>query len=78
QLTLAMRVPQDAPLTALLAERRGQAQAMAGRRQLRFAAEVYYRIAAPACDSPLQAVLRAAVVAVQGRSRTLPSGAGHA
>ena len=76
QLTLDIRGPQDAPLTALLEELLGQAQAIAGRRQLSFAAE-YYRIAATACDSHLQAVLSEAVVAVQGRSLTLPSGAGH-
>ncbi|ONG09409.1 Zn-dependent hydrolase [Klebsiella pneumoniae] len=77
QLTLDIRGPQDAPLTALLEELLGQAQAIAGRRQLSFAAEEYYRIAATACDSHLQAVLSEAVVAVQGRSLTLPSGAGH-
>ncbi|EOC4228969.1 ABC transporter permease subunit [Klebsiella pneumoniae] len=54
-----------------------QALRIAGRRQLSFAAEEYYRIAATACDSHLQAVLSEAVVAVQGRSLTLPSGAGH-
>lgn len=36
QLTLDIRGPQDAPLTALLEELLGQAQAIAGRRQLRF------------------------------------------
>ena len=77
QLTLDIRGPQDAPLTALLEELLGQAQAIAGRRQLSFAAEEYYRIAATACDSHLQAVLSEAVAAVQGRSLTLPSGAGH-
>ncbi len=77
QLTLDIRGPQDAPLTALLDELLGEAQAIAGRRQLRFAAEEYYRIAATACDSHLQAVLGEAVAAVQGRSLTLPSGAGH-
>ena len=40
QLTLDIRGPQDAPLTALLEELLGQAQAIAGRRQLSFAAEV--------------------------------------
>lgn len=39
QLTLDIRGPQDAPLTALLEELLGQAQAIAGRRQLSFAAE---------------------------------------
>ncbi|HEE1197335.1 TPA: peptidase dimerization domain-containing protein, partial [Klebsiella pneumoniae] len=42
QLTLDIRGPQDAPLTALLEELLGQAQAIAGRRQLSFAAEEYY------------------------------------
>ncbi len=77
QLTLDIRGPQDAPLTALLDELLGQAQAIVGRRQLSFVAEEYYRIAATACDRHLQAVLSEAVTAVQGRSLTLPSGAGH-
>lgn len=47
QLTLDIRGPQDAPLTALLEELLGQAQAIAGRRQLSFAAEEYYRTPPP-------------------------------
>lgn len=39
QLTLDIRGPQDAPLTALLEELLGQAQAIVGRRQLSFVAE---------------------------------------
>lgn len=66
QLTLDIRGPQDAPLTALLDELLGQAQAIVGRRQLSFVAEEYYRIAATACDRHLQAVLSEAVTAVQG------------
>ena len=76
-LTLDIRGPHDQPLDALLDTLLKEAQAIASRRQLRFAAEEYYRIAATACDSHLQAVLSEAVMAVQGRSLTLPSGAGH-
>ena len=53
------------------------AQAIAAQRQLQFSAEEFYRIAATACDSGLQQVLSEAAQAVQGRSLTLPSGAGH-
>ncbi len=67
-MTLDIRGPQDAAADGAAGELLGQAQAIAGRRQLRFAAEEFYRIAATACDSHLQAVLSAAVVAVQGRS----------
>ncbi len=51
-MTLDIRGPQDAPLTALLDELLGEAQAIAGRRQLSFAAEEYYRIAARLRQSP--------------------------
>ena len=54
-----------------------EAQAIAGRRQLELQRREYYRIAATACDSQLQAVLSETVVASAGRSLTLPSGAGH-
>lgn len=76
-LTLDIRGPHDQPLDALLDTLLNEAQAIASRRQLRFSAEEFYRIAATACDSGLQQVLSAAVQAVQGRSLTLPSGAGH-
>jgi allantoate deiminase len=76
-LTLDIRGPQDQPLDALLDTLLNEAQAIASRRQLRFSAEEFYRIAATACDSGLQQVLSEAVQAVQGRSLTLPSGAGH-
>ncbi|KKY74303.1 allantoate amidohydrolase [Klebsiella michiganensis] len=76
-LTLDIRGPHDQPLDALLDTLLKEAQAIASRRQLRFSAEEFYRIAATACDSGLQQVLSAAVQAVQGRSLTLPSGAGH-
>lgn len=76
-LTLDIRGPHDQPLDALLDTLLKEAQAIASRRQLRFSAEEFYRIAATACDSGLQEVLSEAVQAVQGRSLTLPSGAGH-
>ena len=76
-LTLDIRGPKDQPLDALLDTLLTEAQAIAARRQLRFSAEEFYRIAATACDSGLQQVLSEAVQAVQGRSLTLPSGAGH-
>ena len=53
------------------------AQTIAARRHLHFAAEAFYHIAATACDRRLQAVLTQAVNEVQGRSLSLPSGAGH-
>lgn len=76
-LTLDIRGPHDQPLDALLDTLLKEAQAIASRRQLRFSAEEFYHIAATACDSGLQQVLSEAVQAVQGRSLTLPSGAGH-
>lgn len=76
-LTTDIRGPHDQPLDALLDTLLNEAQAIASRRQLRFSAEEFYRIAATACDSGLQQVLSEAVQAVQGRSLTLPSGAGH-
>lgn len=76
-LTLDIRGPKDQPLDALLDTLLTEAQAIAARRQLRFSAEEFYRIAATACDSGLQQVLSEAVQAGQGRSLTLPSGAGH-
>ena len=76
-LTLDIRGPQDGPLDALLATLLDAAQAIAARRHLHFAAEAFYHIAATACDRRLQAVLTQAVSEVQGRSLSLPSGAGH-
>lgn len=76
-LTLDIRGPNDRPLDALLTTLLTRGEEIAARRQLRFRAEEFYRIAATACDSGLQQVLSAAVRRVQGRSLTLPSGAGH-
>ena len=77
QLSLDIRGPQDAPLDRLLAELLENAQAIASRRGLQFSAEEFYRIAATPCDIHLQNVLGEAVESVQGRSLSLPSGAGH-
>lgn len=76
-LTLDIRGPNDQPLDALLTWLLERAQAIADRRHLQFSANEFYRIAATPCDSGLQRVLSEAVQAVQGRSLTLPSGAGH-
>lgn len=76
-LTLDIRGPNDQPLDALLTRLLERAQAIADRRHLQFSADEFYRIAATPCDSGLQRVLSEAVQAVQGRSLTLPSGAGH-
>ena len=54
-----------------------RSQAIAARRGLSFSAEEFYRIAATPCDARLQRLLGDAVESVQGRSLSLPSGAGH-
>ena len=77
QLSLDVRGPQDEPLERLLSTLLTQAQAIALRRGLTFSANVYYQIAATACDARLQQALSHAVETVQGRSLSLPSGAGH-
>ena len=76
-LTLDIRGPQDGPLDALLTTLLDAAQAIAARRHLRFAAEAFYHSAATACARRLQAGWTQAVTEVQGRSLSLPSGAGH-
>ncbi|PKH21236.1 allantoate amidohydrolase [Enterobacterales bacterium CwR94] len=77
RLTLDVRGPEEASLAALVAELLEQADAIAQRRGLQFAAEEYYRIAATPCDAQLQAAISDAVTQVQGRTISLPSGAGH-
>lgn len=76
-LTLDIRGPNDQPLDALLTTLLARAQEIATRRHLQFSAEEFYRIVATACDNGLQQILSEAVCEVQGRSLTLPSGAGH-
>lgn len=77
QLSLDVRGPQDEPLERLLSTLLTQAQAIALRRGLTFSSNTYYQIAATACDARLQQALSHAVETVQGRSLSLPSGAGH-
>ncbi|MDE1189484.1 MAG: allantoate amidohydrolase [Pantoea sp.] len=77
QLSLDVRGPQDEPLARLLSQLLTQAEAIALRRGLTFSADEYYRIAATACDTRLQQALSHALETVQGRSLSLPSGAGH-
>lgn len=76
-LTLDVRGPEDRPLAELLSALLTQAEAIALRRGLTFSAEEYYQIPATRCDDKLQSVLSAVVGEVQGRSLSLPSGAGH-
>lgn len=76
-LSLDIRGPQDGPLDALLGELLTLAEAVAGRREVYFSAEEFYRIAATPCDFRLQTLIGEAVAAVQGESLSLPSGAGH-
>ena len=77
QLSLDVRGPQDEPLEQLQTMLLAQAEAIAIRRGLTFTANEYYRNAATACDAGLQQALSHAVETVQGRSLSLPSGAGH-
>lgn len=76
-LTLDVRGPEDQTLAELLSVLLTQAEAIALRRGLDFSAEEYYQIPATRCDDRLQAALSHAVTAVQGRSFSLSSGAGH-
>ena len=77
ELSLDIRGPEDAALTALLSELLTQAERIAARRGLNFHADEYYAINATACDAGLQQALTQAVTQVQGRAVALPSGAGH-
>ncbi|MCX8959240.1 allantoate amidohydrolase [Erwinia psidii] len=76
-LTLDVRGPEDKPLAELLSALLTQGEAIARRRGLVFSAEAYYQIPATRCDDRLQVALSNAVSQVQGRSLSLPSGAGH-
>jgi allantoate deiminase len=77
QLTLDIRSPRDEGLVSLLGKLLAEGEAIAARRGMRFSAEEYYAIPATPCDEALQATLMQAVSEVQGRSLSLPSGAGH-
>jgi len=76
-LTLDIRGPQDDELAELLADLLAKGECIARQRGMQFHAEEYYRSFATRFDSKLQAALTRAVVQVQGRSISLPSGAGH-
>ncbi|WP_265554788.1 allantoate amidohydrolase [Serratia grimesii] len=76
-LSLDVRGPEDGPLAALLTQLLTQANAICARRGLRFSSEEFYRINATECDANLQRRWQQSVVAAQGRSIALPSGAGH-
>ncbi|MEC5344717.1 allantoate amidohydrolase [Brenneria populi] len=77
KLTLDIRGPEDAALDALLQKLLAAAQNIAVERGCRFTAQEYYRIAATRCDTGLRQRLVRVVEQVQGRSLSLPSGAGH-
>ncbi|WP_336983801.1 MULTISPECIES: allantoate amidohydrolase [unclassified Cedecea] len=77
QLTLDIRSPRDESLASLLGQLLAEGEAIAARRGMQFTAEAYYAIPATPCDAALQATLTQAVSEVQGRSLSLPSGAGH-
>ena len=77
QLTLDIRSPRDESLMSLLGQLLAEGNAIAARRGVQFSAETYYAIPATPCDAALQETLTTAVQDVQGRSLSLPSGAGH-
>jgi allantoate deiminase len=77
ELTLDVRHPSDRRRRAAFARILAAGRAIARRRGVRLAAEISQDNAAAACSAPFTALLTRSVRAVQGRSRTLPSGAGH-
>ncbi|UCJ15759.1 allantoate amidohydrolase [Pseudomonas sp. MM211] len=76
-LTLDVRGPQDQALADLLDDLLSQGEAIARQRGLQFHASQYYGIPATRCDEAVQASLARVLTQVQGRSLSLPSGAGH-
>ncbi|WP_053011341.1 allantoate amidohydrolase, partial [Yersinia pseudotuberculosis] len=77
RLTLDIRGPNDRGVSDLLTRLLAEAEAIATRRGITFAAEGFYRIKATACDSALQQCISQSISQVQGRCLALPSGAGH-
>ena len=77
QLTLDIRSPRDADLESLLENLLSEAHKITAQRQVTFRAETYYSIPATPCDAHLQQQLSRAITSVQGRTLSLPSGAGH-
>jgi len=77
ELTLDVRYPSDQRRRAAFARIIAAGRALARRRGVRFSAEVTQDNGAAACSARFTALLTRSVRAVQGRSLTLPSGAGH-
>lgn len=77
QLTLDIRSPSDCDLEGQLENLLSEANQIAALRDVTFSAETYYSIPATPCDTQLQQQLSLAVAVAQGRSLSLPSGAGH-
>nr|WP_288466343.1 allantoate amidohydrolase [uncultured Pseudomonas sp.] len=77
ELTLDVRGPEDRALAELLDDLLGEGETIARQRGLRFAASQYYGISATRCDAAMQASLAQVLNEMQGRSLSLPSGAGH-
>jgi len=77
ELTLDVRHPSDRRRRAAFARILAAGRAIARRRRVRFSAEVSQDNGAAACSKEFTALLTRSVRAVQGRSLTLPSGAGH-
>lgn len=76
-VSLDIRGPEDRAIDMLLARLLNVAKIICDKRHLTFESEEYYRIGATACDPAIQQQWEDAVVAVQGASVRLPSGAGH-
>jgi len=76
-LTLDIRSPRDSDIEALLEKLLSEALQIAAQRGVAFDSEIYYSIPATPCDASLQRQLTSAITSVQGRSLSLPSGAGH-
>ena len=76
-LSLDVRGPSDQAVDALLGRLLSEGQQIAAQRGVSFSATTYYSIPATVCDKPMQSALEQVLQRVQGRSLSLPSGAGH-
>lgn len=77
KLTLDIRGPNDSEVNHLLSTVLAEAEVIAARRGLIFAAEAFYRINATGCDAALQQRISQSISKIQGSCLALPSGAGH-
>jgi allantoate deiminase len=77
ELSLDVRHPVDSRRLAALASLRAAGRRIAGRRGLKFDIRVTQENGAVACSRELTALLARSVRAVQGKSPSIPSGAGH-